>query len=259
MSFRSLVLLVVALATTSGALCAQVPVINTVGPEAAMPGDQIVITGTGLSQVTHVRFRAVVGGFVGVTFRLVVPTSVSNTQVIANVPLINSFTPPFATPAGAPLGSLEVRDAGGTLSNTVDFSYMEATFGQTITAGAGTTTSAGLRAATGYTALGGPPVAGNLNFVLTLDNATPTSPAILAVGAPGVPPYLAVGNGSVIIDIFQPYTILSTPFVTDANGRATFFVPLPTPTSGLIFAVQWAFVDAGTLSAAVANGMVFQL
>lgn len=247
----------VALLATASVLSAQT--ITSVTPEAAAPGDTIVIRGANLAAVTQVRFEAVVGGFVGISNVLVTASSVSATEVVATVPLINSFTPPNAVPPGSPLGNIRVRTGTGVLSNQRQFFFMEATFGQVTTTGNGTTQSNGRRAITSFTYSGGAPTPGNAAFVLTLDNAIPSSAAIVAFGLEGVPPYPLVSDGTVVIDIFQPYQVLPQTFVTDALGRATLPAPIPNVSLGLSIAVQWAMVDGVSGAVEVAEALVVQL
>jgi hypothetical protein len=238
---------------------AQTPVITSVTPEAAMAGDEVVITGTNLGLVTHARFTAIVGGFVGVWSMPVPVTSVSSTEVTVTVPLFNSFTQPPAMPAGDPHGSIEVRDAGGTFSNALNFFYMEATFGQTTSAGAGTTQSSGRRAATSFTEAGGAPESGNQGFTLTLDNAVPGSLAFVAFGIAGAPPFPMVGDGQVVIDIFQFYQVLPFTFVADGAGRVFFPIAIPGFSVNLTIAIQWAMVDGVSGAVGVAKGLFTML
>lgn len=234
------------------------PVIVSVLPEAASPGDRIVIAGSNLGGVTQVRFTAVVGGFVGITNVDVAPLAVSATEVTVVVPLVNSFTPPQATPPGDPLGTVRARTANGTLSATLPFWYMEATFGQIRSAGAPTTQSSGRQAATSFVIAQGPPVPGNGAFTLTLDLGPSSFPVLLAVGSEATPPLLPVGDGLVAIDTGLPFAILQG-LATDGSGRSLLPVPLPAAPLGVSLVAQWAFIDPGSGLPAVARALVAAL
>jgi hypothetical protein len=240
-----------------GVAFAQVGTITSITPEAAAPGDEVVITGTGLGLTQDVVFRATTGGFFSPQNRIATPTIVTPNVVIVTVPLVNAFVPPVA--GSSPHGLVFVRDAGGTLSNSTPFFFMEATFGQVTTAGAGTSQSNGLRAATSFTNAGDAPTAGNAAFVLTLDNAVPGSPAILAFGFAANPPFAMVGDGEVVIDILQPFQVLPLTFTVDLAGRIFFPVSIPNVMLNATIAIQWAMVDAGTGSVVIAKGLFAQI
>src|SRR5688572_5498018 len=108
----------------AGIVPAQTPVIFKVIPEAAAPGNLIIITGTDLDQATHFFYTATVGGFVGVQ-NVPVPVSTATFgQATGIMPTVGSFTPPPASPAGSPFGSVSVRDVGGSFSNSLQFYFM---------------------------------------------------------------------------------------------------------------------------------------
>ena len=235
------------------AVHAQVPMITDVFPEAASPGDEISIFGTGLSNATHVRFIASVGGFVGQLSSIQAVSFVSPTEVRATVPMINAFAPPGTSSPGDPRGSLTVRDAGGLMTAPSNFFFLEGTFNQTMTVGAGTTLASGRRSATSFTFAGGAPAYNNANFVLTLDNATPGSSAFLAFGDIDTTPGTMVGDGLFIID--PSFIQVVGPFPVDLQGRVVLPTPIPPGIFGVTVAIQWGFADVGGVPA-LSTGLV---
>ncbi|MCA9320325.1 MAG: hypothetical protein KDB53_06305 [Planctomycetes bacterium] len=247
---------------------AQGPVVTEVSPTSASPGQEITITGVFSPLATHVRFTASVGGFLGIDNRIVVVNSATATQVKVTVPTMAGFAPPNATPPGDPFGSFTVRDAGGIMSASTPFFYHQGAFldgsGQMLslmTTGLGSTNSQGNRAASSFALVGGPPdtVAGNPNFNLMLDNATPFSASVLVAGAPANPPSIMLGDGLVAIDLAQPTTLFpsaSAFLFTDAVGELA--VPLPIPPGGplfITFTVMYVYFDASTLQPHISNGL----
>ena len=103
----------------STALCGQT--LSRITPEAASPGDLVILTGMNLQNVTMVRFFASVGGFVGVWTVNVVPLSTSPTRVAAIVPAMAAFAPPNATPPGSPVGTVSaISPLAPALASPVD-------------------------------------------------------------------------------------------------------------------------------------------
>jgi hypothetical protein len=237
---------------------AQVMLVASVLPEAAAPGDEIVIRGFGFTPTTQVAFQASVGGALGLETKVVVPTSVSFLEIVVTMPSFASFTAPPSPLAGDPFGIVYSFDGGSAISNALAVFFMECTFGQSTTAGLGTTQSDGKHAATSFTALGGPPVPGNASFVLTLDNAVPGSPAALGFGLPSFFP-LPIGDGLLMLQWNPGPEVLPFGFIADADGRATFPVAIPNISLNMTIAIQWGFVDAGNNVVCVAKALLVQL
>lgn len=246
----------------AGVGLAQNPVVTRTIPEVASVGDLVIIEGTNLAGVTEARFTADQGGFTG-PFTLPSPVVVlSSTRITTTVPSFG-FAPPNATPPGNPLGSVGVRQ-GSTDSNTVPFVYLQATLqspGMEIeTIGQGTTQSSGLgRAVVSFDIPGGPPLPGNPNFTIKLGNATPFFGAHLLVGLaePAVP--FPVGDGFIVVELFNPPVFVTDQLVVDANGEILFPAPLPAGGPfGLTIVLQWAVRDVLLpVPLAMSNGVKF--
>jgi len=224
--------------------------IMRVSPEIGAPGDIVIITGLNLVSVTTVRFNAFVGGVVGFQLHTVAPTSVTPTRVTAVVPVIGNFVPGGATPFGG------IGVSGPAVSNQLTFYYCEETAGAINTPGLGTT-AGGLngRPVAGFTIAGGAPVLGNPLFTLTLENATPSATAMLAVGAPATlaATYL---DGFIGIDLTLPFQLLPTPvFTVNAMGDVAFFLPIPAGPLNVTAALVWVILAPGTGSIAISDGL----
>ena len=235
------------------------------------PGDEIVIHGTFPQTLTHARFVATTGGFVGIQTMIMPIISSTATQAKVLVPSITGFAPPNATPPGNPLGTVDVRDAGGQFSATHPFYFYAGSHldpnGLTkifTSHGLGSTNSLGCRAAASFSMAGGPPnlPGGNPNFALTLENATPSSPLLLAIGVADPSPSVAIGDGLIGIDITQPYLVLAPPQIpafTDLSGTANFALPLPAGPLGVSGTIQWAYVDSGSGQLVISTGLILNI
>ncbi|MBK8098778.1 MAG: hypothetical protein IPK26_16820 [Planctomycetes bacterium] len=107
----------------------------------------------------------------------------------------------------------------------------------------------------------GPPSPGNAEFALRLDDALPGAVAMLVVGfsntswgSNALPMNLNVygGDGCLLYTSPDFVQLLST----DANGRASFPLPIPAALSGVVWC-QWGVLDAGApnaLDLAATNG-----
>lgn len=232
--------------------------ITRVTPEAAAPGDLVILTGPNLQGVSIVRFFATVGGFVGTWTVDVTPQSVSSTRVTALVPMMAAFAPPNATPPGNPVGTVQaINPLGPSAPNTLSFFYMQA-IPTVTTAGLGTTQPGLGRPVVGFTIAGGPPVTGNAGFTLTLENAIPGAVAQIFVGAPDPAPSVMVGDGLVAIDLTQPFFSLPSATV-DAAGDVHLPLPIPTSPLNFTFMLQWLEVDPATGQSYISNGLQSQL
>lgn len=240
------------------------PVITRIMPEAASPGDLVIIEGTDLNLTQRVRFRATTGGFAGVQTMDVQPNYISPSRITAVMPGGYGFAPSNATPPGDPFGALLTVDVTGAETSKAALFFMEGTEGAIFTTGAGTTQTTGIgRPAISFDLAGGPPVGGNKNFVCTMMNASPGATAWLFVGAPAVGPLPAVGDGLFAIDLVHPSLYGFSPVLVDPTGVASVPISLPVfPTTVIIRGVfQWALYDPGasSLDFALSNAMDFRL
>jgi hypothetical protein len=226
-------------------------------PEAAAPGDTLLILGSNLVGTTTVTFGASVGGFAGWWTITVAASGASATAVLVTVPTFGNFLPPGSLGSG-PVGAVTVNSPGAT--NSLSFFYMEQTQGKYTTPGLGTT-QGGLigRPVIGFTVAGGAPTPGNAAFTLTLGSATPNAPATLAVGAPNAGPLTPYLDGFVGLDLLQPFTLLPIAFVVNQNGDVAFNVPMPPAPLNTTVTVQWAITDPVTGTIGISNGLTMIL
>ncbi len=242
-------------ATLGSALDAQT--ISRVVPDAASPGDLVIVQGSGLGAVASVRFRATVGGFAGSWTVDVTPLSLSATALTVRVPQMAGFAPPTAVPPGDPMGRISIGASG------TRFFFLQGTFDprtnlapQSVTQGVGTTQSTGAgRPVVCFDLDGGAPVAGNAGFVFELENAVPASAATAVIGLPAPLPYLPIGDGTLTVG--TAVMVFVGPIATDAAGDARLPLPVPgAPVSSVDIALQWAVLDAGLAGGvAVSNGL----
>jgi hypothetical protein len=234
--------------------------ISRVTPEAAEPGDLVLLTGTSLGGTTTVRFSAA-GGY---SVAQVPPVQVTPTSVTAFVPMLVNFavppTPIVPMPVSSPLGVVDVGTSSVQFSNSRTFFYMEQTAGLVTTPGLGTTQGALdpiARAVVGFRIVGGTPIPGSPFFTLTLENATPTAFGTLVVGlpAPAVIPYL---DGQVGIDVSQPFLVLPT-FTVDPAGDVNVFVPMPSPQLNVTVTALWVVADPASTVLGITNGLSVKL
>ena len=213
-TLRSSVAALMLVATAFPALAQQ---ITRVTPAIGAPGDVVLISGMNLGGVTMVRFNAFIGGVVGFEVHQVVPAQVTATLVTAVVPVIGTSRAPNGS---TPFGGVGVT--GPAFSNQAHVLLLRADRRSGRQPGLGTT-AGGLngRQVVGFTIAGGPPAAGNPLFTLTLENATPSATALLAVGAPATlgATYL---DGFIGIDLTLPFQLLPAPmFTVNASGDVT--------------------------------------
>ncbi len=265
---RTKILLLLPLAAGIAAASVSAQTISAVVPQAAEPGDLVVLRGTGLGATSQVRFTGQVGGFVGVWNVSVAPLSVSATEVRALVPTFNNFVGPAATPPSDPFGSVAL--VGGMATPKADFYFMEEKHGQVTTPGAGTTLSNGERAVCHFDLGGGEPVSNNPAFAPRVGLAVPGTLPFLAVGNPATPPFFPIGDGDLVIDFTSPiFAVLTAPAV-DANGDSGLALPIPKicpmpmgtfedPVCGVPVALQWGFFNPTTGAFAVSSGMFVTL
>ena len=228
-------------------------VIHRIVPEAASPGDLVIILGTGLASTSSADFTATVGGALGTITSSVTPLSVTATQVLALVPQFNAFVPPGGVPPSTPFGTVSLD----TTSSSLVFFYMEGTFSQTSTLGIGTTQSNGARAVVSFHLPGGQPVPGNPNFALKLENVFPFSLFLFAVSRPFAPPFPMIGDGELTLDL-APIFVLQGPFVVDGQGEVNVALPIP-PGVGFTVAAQWAGFDPASGALVISNGLRMEL
>ena len=255
-SFGSLPALVV-LTCTLAVPVAHGQTITRVTPEAAAPGDLVIISGNFLSGAT-VNFTAFVGGFVGVDIRPAVIVSSTTTRIEAIVPQMAGFIPPGTFQSGNPLGSIQAVSLFSPVApNSLPFYYMQA-IATVTTVGTGTTQAPGLgKPVIAFTAAGGAPEVGNATHVLTLENGLPGINAFLFIGFQATPPFIAVGDGTVVIDIAQPFLILPPvgSFTTDAQGDVQVPLPLPGTPLNSTLTLQWLETTGSPGTFFVSNGL----
>ncbi len=241
-----------------GALVAQTPVLSRVLPEAASPGDLVILVGTNLANTNDVTFVAAVGGFAGVHTIHQPVVSVSATQVRVLMPTVGNFLPPNVQ-GSSPIGSIAVRTVGGVTSAPLTFYFMEQTAGRVHTAGIGTTQA---NPGQGRPVISFPPtsapIAGNTASIIRVANGTVGLQADLVIGTPIATPFIAVGDGLVAIDVLgAPFFAVTAPVPVDALGDASLTFNIPPSASGLTVALQWATSTTGFLF--ISNGLVVTL
>jgi hypothetical protein len=235
--------------------------ITRVIPDAAAPGDLVILEGTSLEDTISVDFTAQVGGFVGTWTAGATPITVSPTRVTVLLPGSFGFAPPGASPPGVPLGRVRARTPAG-LTGPLPFFFMQGTFmgfesPQTTTLGTGTTQSTGGKPVVSFDIQQGAPQPGNAGFVMECQNAVPSSTAVLLVGLPDSPPFPMIGDGTFVLDLAGPI-VVAVPVPTDALGEASLALPIPGPGPfGVTLANQWAVLDGAGV--AVSNGLVYIL
>lgn len=249
-----------ALATSAAAVFAHPatlggdPKPSAVLPHVADPFDVVRIVGTNLAAVDTVEFTAVVGGFVGVSTRLVAPLSVSDTEVLVEVPLFNQFSPPQATPPGDALGSVRVL-AGATASEEVAFGFLEATFGAITTTGQGGSDPVGFEPRSGLDMT--PPPGPMATIRPMLSGAPEGDVAVLGIGLPANPPFVPLFGGSLYLDpAVSP--IVAVVGLTGEYGVATAALPHP-GLLGLTAAFQWFTVDPAGTQVSASDVLLFEL
>ena len=236
--------------------------VTRVIPDAAAPGDLVILEGTSLAGTTFVDFRAQVGGFVGFWTVSVAPLTATATRVTVRLPGSFGFAPPNATPPGVPLGTVTVRTASGP-AGTLGFFFMQGTFvnnnnPQTTTLGTGATQSTGQgKPVVSFDIKQGAPTPGNANFVMECQNAVPSSSAVLLVGLPGNEPFPRIGDGTFVLLLGGPIIVTGL-IPTDAQGEASLALPIPGPGPfGVTLANQWAVLDGPGV--ALSNGLAYIL
>ena len=242
-------LLLLLTASVTAQISIGIPTLSRVIPEVASPGDRIIFEGSDLLAITGVDFTATVGGFAGVQTITVTPLLVTQNRVEALVPMFNSFVPPNIPSGGSsPMGTVRLTESNGLMSGTTPFVYLEATFGQMMTVGQGTTLSTGSgRAVVSMDLAGGPPLPGNANFVLEIENAPANTFAIAAVGAPATSPLILVGDGQLMVEQVNPQPFIFPVTLTDATGTASVPIPIPGPGPfGVTAVFQWVVLDGGS-------------
>ena len=216
-------------------------------PAAFAPGDVVSVRGSGLGGVTQVSFTAIVGGFLGVHTINQPVTTATPAELLLTAPLFNSFVPPFAgsTPFGTAAGSLPVY-------------FMEGTFGQTTTGGAGSPSSMFPldKLVVDFDLSMGGPQPGNANFTLELENAPSGAAAFVLAGRPAAMP-LPFAGGLMVVDTSVPFLVLG-PHVVDANGQAQAKLPIPAMV-GATVALQWFTRDPVSNKPLISNALVLQL
>lgn len=228
-------------------------VIDEVAPDAAKPGDLVIIRGTGLAGTTSVEFIASLDGIANFVTIPVTPITVSPTRVDVLMPTMPNFVAPVNPYLG--LGAVRVI-AGANSSNSQFVFYIQAQPTAT-TLGQGTTQPGGLgRPVSSFSALGGAPLTGNSTFVLTLENGIPGAVAWMGFGYVDTAPYIMIFDGTLLIDIQQLYNVHPVPFVIDTNGAAFCPFSIPPGTYGFTAVVQWIVLTPGTGSACITNGLV---
>jgi hypothetical protein len=253
--------LLAALALSLGAEPLLAQTLTSVVPEAAEPGDLIVLRGTGLGSVTQVQFTGTVGGFVGIWNVVVAPTSVSPTEVRAIVPTFNNFVGPAAVPPSSPFGSVKVSS-----SNQLKFYFMEEKHGQVTTPGQGTTQSNGERAVIHFALSGGEPVSSNPTFAPRIGLAVPGAVPVLGVGQQAPMPFLPIGDGTLTLNLSSPLYAMIVGAPVDAAGNSGVALPIPQicpspsgtfedPVCGVPVALQWGMIDPVTQTLVVSTGM----
>ena len=211
----------------------------------------LILRGSGLSGVEMVSFVASVGGFAGQLVVDVAPISVLAGEIHVVVPTVNAFVGPMAVPPSSPFGTITTDKGGGDL----DFFFMEETMGGVSNVGTGTTSSSGRKPVISFDLSTGEPVSGNLGWVVKLVNAPPNEMVTFAVARPAEPPFLMLGDGTVVLDLNQ-IILLQPGLMTDGMGNAQLNLPIPNVAMANVN-LQWAVTDFGNLL--VSNGMNLML
>ena len=190
--------------------------LSSIAGEAAAPGTEIALEGTGLDGSTHVRFHAYVGGFVGTWVQDEPVTSATGSRVTVVVPDIVAGWVYEGPSAGSAYGRLQAVSGGGGTTNLLDFYFFEGSNGFLDHTGLGTTQSNGGRSIISFDIDNGPPTSGNPTFTPTIHNAVPGATPILAACLPGPP--VPFSDGVLGVDLGVLYAI-APGSVVDANGQ----------------------------------------
>jgi len=223
--------------------------VDRIVPEAFEPGDVVTLHGSGLSGVTQVPFKAIVGGFAGqLTLQAPVATA-TDTEVQVQAPLFNAFVPPFA--GSSPFGTV-----GPVGSSTLPGFFMEGTFGQCTTTGKGSPTPGSDldKLVVSFDLTQGGPDPGNSSFTLLLEQAPPGTLAFVLAGRPAATP-VQVGGGVLGVDVSVPFLLLG-PHAVNAKGDASALLPLPSGL-GVDVALAWGLKSGG--QTLISNTLVLQL
>lgn len=220
--------------------------VKQIVPAAFAPGDTVSVRGSNLGGLTSVPFTATVGGFVG-TWTINAPVMTATaTELIVQAPLFNSFVPPFS--GSSPFGIVAALPGY----------FMEGTFGQTTTAGAGSPSSMFPldRLVVDFDLPAGGPQPGNANFTLELENAPAGAAAFVLAGRPAAMP-LPFAGGLLVVDTTVPFLVLG-PHPVDVNGQAQAKLPIPAGVSAIV-ALQWFTRDPVSNKPLISNALVVQL
>ena len=244
------------LALVCAAGVVQAQTITSVAGEAAGPGTQIAVHGSGLAATTHVRFHANVGGFVGIWTQDEPVQSAAADVVTVLVPDIVAGFVTVGPSAGGPFGDLQTVDASGATSNSLKFYFFEGTDGFLANAGLGTTQSTGQgRSILSFQLAGGAPTPGNPTFTPTVHNAVPGAMPFLAIGLPG--PALPVDDGLLAVSL-GGILVTSPGALVDGAGNSK-LGPLAVPATipaGVQLAMQWGYLDPLTFTFELSGGML---
>lgn len=228
-------------------------IIDEVAPDAAKPGDLVIIRGSGLLGTTSVEFTTSLDGIANFFTLAVPPISVTANRVDVLMPTM----PNFSTPLNQYLGLGAVRTVAGTTTSNSKFVFFIQAQPNVSTLGQGTTQPGGIgRPVSSFSAIGGAPRAGNTTFEMTLENGIPFAVAWMGFGYVDTAPYVMIFDGTLLIDIQQLYNVHPVPFVIDANGAAFCPFSIPPGISGFTAVIQWIVLTPGTGSACITNGLV---
>ncbi|MEM7306135.1 MAG: hypothetical protein AAF682_05660 [Planctomycetota bacterium] len=264
MRYLTFQLLSFALATT----LPQAQTLDRAVPAAAMPGDLVILQGSGLDLTTSVRFTGETGFPSGTTAIDVTPESVTATEVRARVPLFLSFAGCQVTPQSTAYGSVEVVGSFVAAPAPLEFFFMEEPGSEVFAVGLGNTQPSGIGRPvisfdiqqgppripiTGFTKAAIPctPKEANPNLVVTLENAEAGGFAYLYHG-PLAFPFLPFGDGTMVLN--PGVTALVASDVVAADGTVEVPISFLVGFSGEI-AFQWGVVDPTFTQISLSNGL----
>jgi hypothetical protein len=222
--------------------------LDTVFPVAAEPGDLVTLRGSGFTSPTDptvVTFTAFVGGFAGVWSEDAKIVSKTATEIQINMPAIGAAF----VPGSSPYGEVKVK-LGAKESNSQKFFFMEQTteggYGDMSTIDVGGTQSTGVgKPVIDFDIGSGEPVAGVAATVLRVQNANPTSLAVLVGGVEAVGPMLPFEDGFLAVDAASLILVTDPAPFTDSAGMASHKMSVPAALAGKTAVVQWGVIDFG--------------
>lgn len=239
---------------------AQVPAISNISPNAASPGDLVIIDGANLDTVTAVEFAAWINGAAPLRQPIEAPMLTrTSTRIEVLCPLYGAFAPAGSPVPGVELGSVNVR-AGMTYANAFDFHFYEATAGRYVTVGQGNLQSSGQgRPVVSWPTVLDPVIPINVQPIsIFVQNAIPFTYAIAAISF-AVPQPFPMFNGVPIVIDLPPLVIVDNLMVNAYGNCAMTILPISGGPWGLTLGVQWAVLDFAASNVALSNGLLVQI